>query len=94
MNINEVYSCPTCKENGKIVNVVPLMSDTRFDVVQCEKCGCAWRVYYKVGEIRAEVVKQGVIPEETTDNVAKSYEFNGETIEPEVCETVEAKDKN
>lgn len=93
MNINEIYACPNCKKNGKIVNVVPLMSDTRFDIVQCEECGCAWRVYYKMAECRAEVVKEPVkvdAPAETTDapNPAKTYEFNGETVEPEVCDTV------
>ena len=91
MNINEVYACPTCKENGKIVNVVPLMSDTRFDIVQCDKCGCAWRVYYKVGEVRAEVVREGQVAstEADTPTAAKAYEFDGETVEPEVYDTVE-----
>lgn len=89
MNINEVYACPTCKENGKIVNVVPLMSDTRFDIVQCDKCGCAWRVYYKVGEVRAEVVRGGHVATDEGGAAAKAYEFNGETVEPEVCDTIE-----
>jgi transcription elongation factor Elf1 len=55
MKTNENYTCPTCGSLGNITTIVPIMSDVRFDEVQCPNCGTSWRVYYKVVEPRVEV---------------------------------------
>ena len=80
MNITGVYACPTCKEAGEIVNVVALLSDTRFDIVKCNHCGCSWRVYYKVGECRVEVLNNGAPPEVAPTN-ERAYNFDGDEFE-------------
>ena len=37
-----VYLCPACKEKqGRILSIMPLFDDTRYDVVQCD-CGAQW----------------------------------------------------
>ena len=50
-----VYLCPACKEKqGRILSIMPLFDDTRYDVVQCD-CGAQWRVYYKFVSPRVEL---------------------------------------
>lgn len=72
--MNELYKCPTCGKGGSIKAITPLMSDVRYDTIECPDCGCAWRAYYKVTEPRIEVIRNGNIPtegdaaaEQTTD---------------------------
>ncbi len=86
MNINEIYVCPTCGKVGAVVDVVPLMSDTRFDTLQCRECGCTWRMYYKVAEVRAEVVREGMIaPTDVEDSPLTEIEEEATTAATDEC---------
>lgn len=85
--MNDFYTCPHCQGNGTVINITPIMSDVRYDTIRCAKCGCTWKMYYKVSEPYAEVVKgpdevaeQGV-PENAPAKKAPSKEKSEGTKE-------------
>lgn len=74
MKTNENYTCPTCGSFGNITTIVPIMSDVRFDEVQCPNCGTSWRVYYKVVEPRVEVFSTAAQPSDKVEVVTSDSE--------------------
>lgn len=64
--MNEVYACPRCGQDGKIVAINPLFDDVRFDTVTCS-CGAIWRVYYKFTNPKVETMSMpsNFVQEET-----------------------------
>ena len=54
--IKDAYVCPNCHANtSRILAMQNLLSDVRYDIVQCSDCGTEWRVYYRVAELNQEV---------------------------------------
>lgn len=84
MKTNENYICPTCGSLGNITTIVPLMSDVRFDEVQCPNCGTSWRVYYKVGEPRVEILPPANQPVGKVEVIPNDDEIVVEEPTPEV----------
>ena len=56
----EVYICPHCGGQGKIMGIMPIIGNVRYDAVACE-CGAEWRVYYEFTDPVKEVM---YIPEQ------------------------------
>ena len=55
-NMTQMYVCPHCGKTGTIEQVVPVLSDVRYDSIRCQECGSVWRVYYKVTDMNTEVM--------------------------------------
>ncbi len=62
---SEALKCPNCGcDKAQLRDIRPLFDDVRFDELKCSDCGTVWRVYYKVTDIRAEVMS---LPATTAD---------------------------
>ena len=57
-NKNTPYTCPLCGGEGHIENIVPILEDVRADIVSCQECDAAWRVYYKFQNPSIEIIRQ------------------------------------
>lgn len=59
MTLNEYFVCPVCGAgNLSLHNAKHLMSDVKVDTLSCNSCGAEWRVYSKVSEIQAEIIRR------------------------------------
>ena len=57
MNILDYFVCPYCGTNSiLLLNIKPLMSDTRMDTFKCEKCETMWNLYSKISEAQIDVI--------------------------------------
>ena len=82
-NMNQMYACPNCGKTGTIEQVVPVLSDVRYDSLCCSDCGSVWRVYYKVTDMNTEVM---YIPHPDNSNNAPVVETPAEEVTAEVVD--------